>query len=372
MSACRVSPRRISPQAQTIEIAPVGSPTTTRTSSYSPRSRYSPRRSRCPVAEEEVDIIIERPNRSLTQVALTPKGGIVNDIVPRHNIENQLEKLGYAPIEHIITQGVDGEVTDYIKAIDRWGNVIFIALDAEGETHPIQGSSIFQRTTSPAVSVPASVMSGLTNSADKCGCGVALVCDNGICVMSRGSDGVVKEDSLSVLRSKTPVAVTPGGSTLAYPVIPFSSILANPAGAAENLAKANKALSEQQGLQCGGNFAAMSASFKNMETRFKELEAVYLGAVRNLDASTNTWTKARTDFGPVDLTALDPKAAGYINVANQEIIARDKLRSNLNGICQHMSQFASEMTALGDKYNMIVTAMVQDYNKERLNTLISQ
>lgn len=154
--------------------------------------------------------------------------GIINN----SSLENELLNLGYAPLSKIVIQTDAGDKrTQYIKALNKNGQKVFIMVDVHGYT-TARASDLTLIEAHNASIVPYSLKTGAFNCAGKDVCGVAFECgSDAVCVLSRGADDLKpKEANFVFVEQHAPAAATieVEGSIMTYPVVRLSEIRANP------------------------------------------------------------------------------------------------------------------------------------------------
>jgi hypothetical protein len=191
-----------------------------------------------PDASESAAIPSRAPASSLP---LRPSSEIMNQsfevrnyqgIISNSSLENELLSAGYAPLSKIVIRTDDGDKrTQYIKALNKNGQKVFILVDVHGYT-TARASDLTLIEAHNVSIVPYSLKTGAFNCAGKDVCGVAFECGpDAVCVLSRGSDDLKpKEANFVFVEQHVPSAASleVEGSIMTYPVIRLSEIRANP------------------------------------------------------------------------------------------------------------------------------------------------
>lgn len=184
-------------------------------------------------------IKVAAPNSSLP---LKPTAELMNQefevkdyqgIIANSSLENELLNAGYAPLSKIVIRTNSGEKrTQYIKAINKKGQKVFILIDVHGYT-TARSTDLTLIEAHNASIVPYSLKTGAYNCAGKDVCGVAFECGaDAVCVLARGpQDLTPKEANFVFVEQSEPsaAAIEMDGSIMTYPVIRLSEIRANPA-----------------------------------------------------------------------------------------------------------------------------------------------
>jgi len=153
-------------------------------------------------------------------------------IIENSSLENELLNAGYAPSSKIIVRTDNGEKrTQYIKAINKKGQSVFILVDVTGYTTARSSDLTLIESHSASV-VPYSVKTGAYTCAGKDVCGVAFECgSDAVCVLARGTQDLSPKEANFVLvepHALSSAVIETDGSIMAYPVIRLSEIRANP------------------------------------------------------------------------------------------------------------------------------------------------
>lgn len=153
-------------------------------------------------------------------------------IIVNSSLENELLNNGYAPLSKIVIRAEGGDKrTQYIKAINKKGQKVFVLVDVNGYT-TARATDLTLVEAHTASIVPYSLKTGAYNCAGKDVCGVAFECgSDAVCVLSRGSNDLTpKEANFVFVEQNAPAAATleSEGSIMTYPVIRLSEIRVNP------------------------------------------------------------------------------------------------------------------------------------------------
>jgi predicted metal-dependent enzyme (double-stranded beta helix superfamily) len=219
---------------------PAPTPTrTTRPSSPLPRSPISV--SRTPLVDSKKDfdasVVVQKPNTPMRVAPTLEKSSMMSnysDIVNANSVEAQLEAKKYVILDRIITNE-DGVQVNYIKAYDPNGVIVYILMDSIGNL------SVSEDELKPMMSINESkIRVSDKMAASTCAgtgiCGVALICNDEICMMVRNNDGTTGEKSY---QSSTPILNT-GDNAIAHIIVRMSEILADPEGTLMRSFEANE------------------------------------------------------------------------------------------------------------------------------------
>lgn len=219
---------------------PAPTPTrTTRPSSPLPRSPITV--SRTPVVDSKKDfdasVVVQKPNTPMRIAPSIEKATLMtnySEIVNANSVESQLESKKYTILDRIITNE-EGVQVNYIKAYDANGVIVYILMDSignlsvnEDELKPMSLVNESKIRVSDKMAASACAGTGI--------CGVALICNDEICMMVRNNDGTTSEKSY---QSSTPILNT-GESSVSHIIVRMSEILADPEGTLMRSFEANE------------------------------------------------------------------------------------------------------------------------------------
>ena len=188
--------------------------------------------------------LIPQPPTTTAALGLAPVPGVpppvpdvasssYGDLVTEQSVSDELRRYGYEPMAQIIVQDksiATAPRLKYVKAINRLGQYVFIAIDTSGYMSVrTRDLTLIKETTGSLV--PFSVKNGSLGCVGN-DCGVALECDSSdLCVLTRDSqDMTVREVGLTLVEKQpeTAAVVRDGNSVISYPVVKLSDIRANP------------------------------------------------------------------------------------------------------------------------------------------------
>lgn len=167
-------------------------------------------------------------------------------IIQNASIENELLNAGYAPLSKIVVRTDAGQRrTQYIKAVNKKGQKVFILVDVPGYT-TARSTDLTLIEAQTVNIVPYSLKTGAYECAGRDVCGVAFECgSDAVCVLTRGNQDLTpKEANFVYVEQQGPAAATleSEGSIMTYPVIRLSEIRANPALVLQNTDTATRRL----------------------------------------------------------------------------------------------------------------------------------
>ena len=212
---------------------PLSTPTPTRTtrpSSPIPRSPISVSRDPVVNSKKDFDASVVVAQKPTTPVRIAPtieKSSMMtaySEIVNSNSVETQLEAKKYIVLDRIITNE-DGVQVNYIKAYDPNGVIVYVMMDTVGSLG-VKADEI--KTMSLVKNSKIRVSDKMAaNTCAGTGCsGVALICNDELCIIIRNNDGSNTETSY---QSPT-VILNTGDSSVSHIVVRMSEIMSDPEG----------------------------------------------------------------------------------------------------------------------------------------------
>ena len=332
---------------------PAPTPTrTTRPSSPLPRSPISV--SRTPVVDSKKDfdasVVVQKPNTPMRVAPSIEKATLMSnysEIVNANSVESQLESKKYTILDRIITNE-EGVQVNYIKAYDPNGVIVYILMDSignlsvnEDELKPMSLISESKIRVSDKMAASTCAGTGI--------CGVALICNDEVCMMVRNNDGTTTEKSY---QSSTPILNT-GDSSIAHIIVRMSEILADSEGtlnrsfeANERVMRAafhsaretlNRAISKAQYLQ-----QAIKQFIENRSKAYESLEkermrlSAYTQKYYTQFVKGNLDTNDEAEYArsSLNLYARNKVFLDLVSITNMFSDEEDEMESTCNAIIQ--------------------------------------
>jgi hypothetical protein len=210
-------------------------------------------------------------------------------IIANASLEQDLLRNGYVPISKVVIRdGAGDKRTQYIKAINKNGQTLFILVDVNGYT--TARSTDLSVVESKASVVPYSLKTGAYNCAEKDVCGVAFECgSNAVCVMTRGPADISPTESNFVFMDpeKTTAALTSEGSIMTYPVVRLSEIRQAPDLVLANTDRVTRSLRNSF-------YGALLRELATTQDSINSLNAAFVGFNRTMDTRGPGLNKALT------------------------------------------------------------------------------
>jgi len=350
------SSRSSSSSHSSTNILPLSAPTPTRTtrpSSPVPRSPITV--SRDPVINSKKDfdasaVISQKPNTPMRVAPTIEKSSMMNtfvDIVNSNSVETQLESKKYIVLDRVLTND-DGVQVHYIKAYDPNGVIVYIMMDSVGSL-AVKSDEIKAMLPIKESKIRVSDKMAASTCAGTGICGVALICNDEVCIMLRNNDGTTTENSY---QSSTPLLNT-GDSPVSHIVVRMSEILADSEGcllrsfeANDRMMRAaffsaeetlNRAVKKAELLQ-----KAISSFIENRKAAYERLERDR----HNLSAYTNKY------YNQFIKSSLDAQADSMYVSASSNLYARNKIFLDLISLT---NTFSAEEDQLEKICNTIIS-----------------
>jgi uncharacterized protein YecT (DUF1311 family) len=269
------------------------------------------------------------------------------DIVNSNSVETQLESKKYIVLDRVLTND-DGVQVHYIKAYDPNGVIVYIMMDSVGSL-AVKSDEIKAMLPIKESKIRVSDKMAASTCAGTGICGVALICNDEVCIMLRNNDGTTTENSY---QSSTPLLNT-GDSPVSHIVVRMSEILADSEGcllrsfeANDRMMRAaffsaeetlNRAVKKAELLQ-----KAISSFIENRKAAYERLERDR----HNLSAYTNKY------YNQFIKSSLDAQADSMYVSASSNLYARNKIFLDLISLT---NTFSAEEDQLEKICNTIIS-----------------
>lgn len=207
-------------------------------------------------------------------VFVVPSDSLTKDAVEaekfNRDVEKELRDSGYTPVSRVVVDQ-DGELEgQYIKALNLYGQYIYVDLDTEGLVST-DGSEVIHTEVLNSTELPLlDAYKCVENSA----CGVASECVNGICTMKRENGSRYPRQSFlkSDRSSEVSTYASMGDTILSYPIVRLSDIRADPEGSLLAQNAATTQLRNQRNEALVADIEEMSALLNQLVREFNDFE----------------------------------------------------------------------------------------------------
>jgi len=239
-----------------------------------------------------------------------------------------LNKEHYTIISHILATLEDKTYApvQYVKCYDARGNTVFVNLDIPGTTTDVRIS----RSTNVKPVTQDSINYSIKNSVDKCMgsavCGVAIECNEQLCMLTKQNDGSTKQNSYLVTmdsrdQSSPTTAIISSITQIPSVIVRLSEIEKNPKSVLRNTSEAMEKIRTQA-------FNEESVTFKDS---MREVEKLAEAARRFHQLYNSTFEKLRQSSKEIlnIVETFDKKVEQGYKLTEQESINYRVALSNL-------------------------------------------
>lgn len=323
-------------------------------------------------------IKVVSPNSSLP---LKPTVEIMNQqfevkdyqgIISNSSLENELLNAGYAPLSKIVIRADGGEKrTQYIKAINKMGQKVFILIDVNGYT-TARSTDLTLIEAHNASIVPYSLKTGAYNCAGKDVCGVAFECgSDAVCVLTRAPNDLTPKESNFVFveqHSQSAATIESEGSIMTYPVIRLSEIRANPMLVLQNTDIVTRRLRNSGYTALLQELATTQQSINKLNeafVRFNNLRESVAGKLNSTLTQLEQWNSVYMNNPPTTDEAKDKYRALQYNLAlrneNIGVLLRSmKKIADLHISIDNITKEINDITEFDEKEFINVDRAVSD------------
>lgn len=280
-----------------------------------------------------------------------------HNLISKSSLEKELKEFGYNLISKIVIRANSGEKrTQYVKAINKMGQKVFILIDVNGFTiaHP---SNLTLIESNNANMIPLSFKNGAYNLAVNEISGVAFECgSDAICVVVRDDEDLTPREANFVYMQKHTEAVgilETEGNIMTYPVIRLSEIRANPALILENTNNVTRRLRNAMYISADQELNSMYQSllklneaFVNFQNQRSTIATKISSTLDQLDSWNHLYMQ--------NLPSSDEEKDKYRNLLYNLVIKNDnvcsllgsmnkvvELRSNIDSITKDIQDVIS-------------------------------
>jgi hypothetical protein len=231
----------------------------------------------------EVPVIAEA---TITPVSVKPYSTyqeLINDI----SIEQNLVEKGFIPIDKILVKDDNNNYSaKYIKVATRNGKLALVELDTEGYV-ATSDKDLLVIESNNAISVPYSTKNLSLDTLSNELAGVAFVCDDNVCILTRTEEVVPKETFFVSAEKAGKKEGALENSPIPHPVVRYTEILENPECVMKNINTASAELRKRA-------FELAALQVKESRDSLKELNdemAKFFRSQEVAAAQLNTSTK---------------------------------------------------------------------------------
>lgn len=215
-----------------------------------------------------------------------------NKVSGKSNITQELKQLGYSIIEEIGTK--DPQCGDsrikYLKVCNQMGQTAFIEIGPEDGIVAVNTKNLTTVEMNAVSVIPQSIKEGSFRQAGHDTAGVALICENNICILTRTDDTERRQEKNFVyIQSYNDRRGILGDNPTSYPVVRLSEVRANPKLVTQNINDATRR------IRVAARQAA-DADLVNLQKKLNELSEQVRLFQTNLGAKYNSTVKELTEL----------------------------------------------------------------------------
>lgn len=265
-----------------------------------------------PMGKHEVKgKIPEVPEVPVQEEIVAPKENLVD-------VQEELIKLGYAPISKVVVSKEGNLEGKYIKALNLYCQHIYIELDVEGVL-AVEEGTIAHLERETVSEIPLNVEMDDLRCAESDVCGVAFECKNGVCTLTQEETSTPKRTSFIRVEKNEEVAALMLDDNIAYPVVKFSEIRANPSASLE--------------AQNNATTLLRNKSYDNLVQNLNEMSQY----INVLLVEFNTFNASRNSLSAKvheDLVNLERLKNSYLNTPPLHSEEEREYKATIKAICR--------------------------------------
>jgi len=230
----------------------------------------------------------------------------MSELVEAASIEHQLRNAGLTPIEKIVVSSTDGSGSvEYIKATTPDGHGAFIQLDQEGyvATTADDPTYVVATVTETPAAVTYSQKVGSIADVGLEITGVAHVCSNGVCVVTRTESLVPQETTFLRSNVAGDEAAALEGIPVSYPVVRLSEVVASPVDVVRSIGEAAARLRAKAYDIAVNDLKKIRESTKELNRALGDFERVQADALRDLRRSIDDLKIVMKKYDTAELIA---------------------------------------------------------------------
>lgn len=219
------------------------------------------------------------------------------------NLDQMLKTRGYNIISRVLVRDSKNNSlhAQFIEALNDLGQKVFIDLDLPGIIEANQGDLIVV-PDGIANTIPHSFKTGVFECAGLDVTGVALVCDNEICVLTWDEDGVgpheinFRPESSSISTTENRAGDTNVDDYVVYPIVKLSDINENPKLTSETIDEVTRRLQNTIYENCKTGTKSTMAAIKKLESSLLEFIEVEHACSVELSKSIQALKQIHADY----------------------------------------------------------------------------
>lgn len=270
-----------------------------------------------------------------------------HNLISKSSLEKELREFGYTLINKIVIRGNNGEKrTQYVKAVNKFGQKVFILVDINGFT-AAHSTDLTLIESNNANVIPMSMKNGAYNSAVDEISGVAFECgSDAICVIVREPEDFTPKEANFVYMQKHTESIgilETEGNIVVFPVIRLSEIRANPDLILQNTNNVTRRLRNAMYISANEELTDMYQSLLKLNQSFvlfQNQRAEIASKISTTLDQLDNWNNFYINNTP----SSDDEKDKYRNLIYNLTIKNDNVTSlirSMNKIAEHKSTIDS-------------------------------
>lgn len=341
-----LSPIRIPPVVTSSAVTPVSSPVVTPlvTSPVVASNRSS--------MGSLVPMTTPRQDKNLSMPLEIASEGV---LVPEDSIEHMLAKHQYIVTAKILIEGEHGTEARYLEAINPRGKKVFIELDEAGFI-AVTPDDLTLHEGKPATVIPYSIKVGALECAALDVCGIAFVCNNGICTLS--PDVVTQNKPVEtnfIYTEPTVVDVKSDGAArltdriTPYPIVRLSEIKKKPREVLTNVDEVTRRIRNTAYTGCLKELKETEKASHDLHMAFLDFQKTQMDASTRLTESIRELEEVNNKY-IANPPTTEAQVANYrLMIANMR--KRHEMVVDLLYTCDRVNKVRDNMLQLKEQLN---------------------
>lgn len=274
----------------------------------------------------------------------------LHSLVQSASVEQQLVMSGFTPVDKVVIQEPDGNLSaKYIKVATRSGQCALVELDQAGyvATSPQDLNVVEVQDTTV---VPYSTKNGAINSLGQEIAGVAFVCEDNVCIVTR-TEEVAPRESLYVVTDKAgdKTAVL-DSSPVAYPVVRLSEIMVSPEVVIRSIEEAAAQLRAKAYEAALEDLKKAKESVKEVGRALDDFDRVQEEALRDLRHSIEDLKKVLAKYdNPALIEGNREKYDNLLFNLRRRYVLLEELIQNIESVSRKRHRLAKGARKILDK-----------------------
>lgn len=273
----------------------------------------------------------------------TPIINIAIDVAPikpvsneQYNVENILSEHGYTVASKInVRSPGNPTVARYLEANNMMGHRVFIDIDTDGFV-AVSPTDLTLYEGKLATVIPTSTKHGMLKCVGNGVCGVAFVCEDGICALQQEGPGAPTETTFLYREQTNDRIARLGDRAIAYPIVRLSEIIENNELVTEIISEATNRIRQNAMDSCRENFRKMQDAIDELYDAFNEFTEVQQQAFTDLSTSITQLEDMNYDY--INSPPSDENSQERYKQLMYNLKKRHEMESELIYVCSSVSK----------------------------------